>query len=98
MKCVPTLILILLPLTPFATLQAAEPTAPEGFRTIFNGKDLAGWHGLNPHVGAKLTGAERDANLEQQRADFSKHWRVENGELVNDGRRSSNYQEMTRPC
>ena len=52
--------------------RAAEPTPPEGFRALFNGRDLAGWHGLNPHSAAKLTGEEKDANLAQQRADFPK--------------------------
>ena len=68
-----------------ATTQAAEPTPPKGFRALFNGKNLAGWHGLNPHSGAKLTGEKRKANLAQQRADFGKHWTVKNGELINDG-------------
>ncbi len=66
-------------------LAMADPTPPEGFRALFNGKDLAGWHGLNPHSSAKLTGEKLEANLAQQRADFAKHWTVENGELVNDG-------------
>jgi hypothetical protein len=64
---------------------ANEPNAPPGFRAIFNGKDLTGWYGLNPHSGARLTGEKKEANLKQQRADFPKHWRIENGELVNDG-------------
>lgn len=64
---------------------AAEPTPPAGFRAIFNGKDLTGWHGLNPHGVEKLTGEKKEANLAQQRAEFPKNWTVENGELVNDG-------------
>ncbi len=68
-----------------AAVRADEPLPPEGFRAIFNGKDLTGWHGLNPHSVVKLTGKEKEANLAKQRADFSKHWTVENGELVNDG-------------
>lgn len=64
---------------------ANEPKPPEGFRAIFNGKDLTGWYGLNPHNSAKLKGEQKEANLKQQRADFSRHWRIENGELVNDG-------------
>lgn len=67
------------------TLVAAEPTPPPGFRAIFNGKDLTGWHGLNPHGVEKLTGEKKEANLAQQRAEFPKNWTVENGELVNDG-------------
>ncbi len=68
-----------------SSLHAAGPVPPEGFRALFNGKDLTGWYGLNPHSGAKLTGEKKDANLKQQRADFPKHWTVENDELVNSG-------------
>ena len=60
-------------------------TPPEGFRALFNGKDLSGWHGLNPHQGLKLTGEKKAADLAKQRVDFPLHWRVENGELVNAG-------------
>ena len=59
--------------------------APEGFRSLFNGKDLSGWHGNNPHQGLKLIGDKKAADLAKQRADFPSHWRVENGELVNAG-------------
>ncbi len=67
------------------TLAAADSTPPEGFRALFNGKDLAGWYGLNPHSVGKLEGEKKEANLKQQRADFPMHWSVENGELVNLG-------------
>ena len=67
------------------TAVAADPTPPPGFRAIFNGRDLTGWHGLNPHTAARLSGDKKQANLDQQRADFAKDWKVENGELVNDG-------------
>ena len=65
--------------------QAAEPSPPPGFRAILNGRDLTGWYGLNPHDVAQLTGEKKAANLAQQRAEFPKHWTVENGELINDG-------------
>ncbi len=65
--------------------RAEEPSPPQGFRAIFNGQDLTGWHGLNPHDAAELTGEKLDVNLAQQRADFPSHWTVENGELVNNG-------------
>jgi hypothetical protein len=64
---------------------AAEPMPPAGFRALFNGRDLTGWYGLNPHAVAKLTGEKRDASLKQQRDEFAKHWTVDNGELVNVG-------------
>lgn len=64
---------------------AADPTPPAGFRAIFNGRDLSGWQGLNPHSVAKLQGEKKDAALAKMRDEFSQHWRVENGELVNVG-------------
>jgi len=66
-------------------VRAEEPKPPAGFKAIFNGRDLTGWYGLNPHSVGKLTGEQKDANLAQQRAEFAKHWTVENGELVNQG-------------
>lgn len=66
-------------------LAADDPAPPKGFRAIFNGKDLTGWYGLNPHASAKLTGEKKEANHKQQREEFPQHWRVENGELVNNG-------------
>lgn len=68
-----------------ASLHAADNTQPAGFRALFNGKDLAGWYGWDPHSTVKLEGERKDANLKQQRAEFSQHWRVENGELINAG-------------
>ena len=67
------------------TLPLFAEALPEGFRALFNGKDLSGWHGFNPHQGLKLTGEKKAADLAKQRADFPLHWRVENEELVNAG-------------
>lgn len=72
-------------LAPSGNCQSAEPKPPKGFRAIFNGKDLTGWHGLNPHRVVKLTGEKKEAALKKQRAEFPVNWTVENGELVNDG-------------
>jgi acetyl esterase/lipase len=67
-------------------VRAVEPPSPPaGFRALFNGTDLTGWHGLNPHTVVKLQGEKLDAALKQQREEFSQHWRVENGELINAG-------------
>lgn len=67
------------------TAHAADPAPPAGFRALFNGKDLTGWYGWNPHTSVKLTGEKLEANLKQQREEFPNHWRVDNGELVNAG-------------
>ncbi|MCA8983471.1 MAG: DUF1080 domain-containing protein [Planctomycetaceae bacterium] len=67
------------------TSRAAEPKPPEGFRALFNGRDLTGWYGLNPHSVGKLEGEKKEAKLKEMRDSFASHWFVENGELVNDG-------------
>ena len=78
--------LLPLSLALFATsLHAADPAPPAGFRALFNGKDLSGWYGLNPHLSVKLEGDKKAENHAKQRAEFPQHWRVENGELVNAG-------------
>ena len=85
LRLVTRLFLTLVAVATFTMLRAAEPKPPAGFRALFNGHDLTGWHGLNPHDAAKLTGEKRDAKLAQMRTEFSSHWRVEQGELVNLG-------------
>lgn len=55
------------------------------FRPIFNGKDLSGWYGLNPHSVVKLKDEKKAEALKKMREEFAKDWKVENGELVNDG-------------
>jgi hypothetical protein len=65
---------------------------PPGFTALFNGKDLTGWHGwaihekgMTPMAFAALSMTDRTAKVAAWSADADKHWRVENGELVNDG-------------
>lgn len=59
---------------------------PPGFKALFNGKDLSGWHGLTSFDPRKtMTYPEfRDISAKSA-AQFAPHWRVENGDLVNDG-------------
>lgn len=57
-------------------------------RPLFNGTDLAGWHGqgeMDPAKLAVMNQDERAAKLKAWDADAREHWTVENGELVNDG-------------
>ena len=66
--------------------QAANP--PEGFTSLFNGRNLEGWHGMghfDPRKLWEMSDKERAEFREKNRAEFEKHWTVENGELVNDG-------------
>jgi hypothetical protein len=69
-----------------ATAPAAEP--PEGFRPIFNGRDLEGWHGMphfDPRDLAKMPEEMRKKQIAEWTEDAAKHWSVQNEELVNDG-------------
>ena len=70
----------------FARGGAVDP--PEGFRALFNGTDLSGWHGMphfDPRQLAAMSDEERQAKLDEWTADAVQHWTVENGQLVNDG-------------
>ncbi len=61
---------------------------PEGFESLFNGKDLLMWTTMetaDPRKTAALPEAERVKLLEQGNEAMNKYWRVENGEIVNDG-------------
>lgn len=61
---------------------------PEGFTALFNGKDLGGWRGLghtDPYEIAKWSEQERKEKQAAADADMRQHWKVENGEIVNDG-------------
>lgn len=71
----------------FLALAATSLAAatPAGFTPLFNGRDLAGWHGYNPHSVAKLTGEKKDAMLARMRGEFPQHWSVKDGEIHNPG-------------
>ena len=73
----------------FPCLQVLSFAQPEGFTSLFNGKNLEGWWGLdtvNPESWINLP----EEDLAQKRAnsltDINKHWRVKNQELINDGK------------
>ena len=64
------------------------PDLPDGFTALFNGRDLTGWHGrghVDPRSIWALPPAAREAQRAKDRPEFEKHWRVEDGSLVNDG-------------
>jgi hypothetical protein len=69
--------------------RADEPKAPKGFKVLFNGKNFKGWHGvqrdLDPRKLDAMPADEKAKKMAEWEADFKKHWRVENNELVNDG-------------
>ena len=58
---------------------------PEGFRSLYNGKTLGGWHTHNPHKKLPADPDKREAALKEMRGDKEKHWRTHHDEIVNDG-------------
>lgn len=84
-------------LTSFS-IQAASPAPPAGFIALFNGRDLTGWYGWgtkDPSALGALSAEDRELykkrSIEgglpgaESKEHLQAHWRVENGELVNDG-------------
>lgn len=84
-RLLPLVVLTTSLLTISAAAHAIDNQVPEGFRSLFNGQDLEGWYGNNPHVTVKAAEGEREAKIAEQQAEFKAHWSVDNGELVNDG-------------
>lgn len=81
---------------------AESTSPPSGFTALFNGKDLSGWYGWSTRDPSELwaMSAQEQASYKKQSIEgglldkkgqpiadhLNAHWRVENGELVNDGR------------
>lgn len=65
-------------------LFSAEPVDTKGLKPLFNGKDLSGWHGNNPHTTSKAKEG-REESLKKQAEAFPNHWVVKDGVLWNDG-------------
>jgi hypothetical protein len=83
-------LIVLTTLAVVSQAHADEPKPPEGFTALFSGNDLSGWHGrqgdFNPYKLAAMTEGERKGLLEKWTEEAKKHWKVEKGELVSDGR------------
>ena len=68
---------------------SAQSDAPEGFESLFNGKDLTGWFAMktaDPRKFAALSQEEQDATVAQLEKETSNSWRVEDGTIINDGK------------
>ena len=84
----------LLALALFATIHSSNVVAnaseiPAGFSPLFNGTDLSGWWGCETEDPAKwkaLPAEQLAAKKTASLTDIQAHWRVENGELINDGK------------
>ena len=97
-----TLTLTLLLATAALTGCKDQNSPPPGFTALFNGNDLSGWYGWgtqDPTDLEKMTPEERaaykkksieggllDAKGNDKGDHVNAHWKVEKGELVNDGK------------
>ena len=90
MRIATVAVLAILGLMILGTSQAAgQAAAPAGFTALFNGKDFTGWHGMgnsDPRKVWALTDEERAKKFADSMEDVNKNWRIENGEVVNDGK------------
>lgn len=87
-RCTCWAVLVLLA-SSVGSLYAADNTPPNGFTALFNGKDFTGWHGVgteDPRKMQALSPEERAERYKASLADLEAHWKVDNGELVNDGK------------
>lgn len=67
----------------------AQNQPPENFKALFNGRDLTGWQGgstFDPAKLAAMSETERGEKIAKWTATMQEHWRVEQGELINDGK------------
>ena len=67
---------------------SADIDPPQGFTSLFNGKDLSGWYGWstkNPEELWGMSDEERAKYQAESRKDIHQHWTIEGDEIVNDG-------------
>lgn len=83
------LTLLLVALSTSAAAWSAENEPPAGFRALFNGRDLSGWHGqksVDPQKLAAMSTYDRARKIVTDTDDALEHWSVDGGELINDGK------------
>ena len=61
----------------------------DAFQPIFNGENLDGWYAIktyDPRSLSKMDSAAKAKRIADAKANTSEFWRVENGEIINDGK------------
>ncbi len=69
--------------------QPSKVRTPAGFTALFNNHDLSGWWGADtedPRKYIALSPEDFKKKHDGSLSDIHQHWRVENDELVNDGK------------
>jgi hypothetical protein len=77
--------------------QATTNSAPAGFESLFNGRDLTGWLGLvsTPPKRTKLTAEELAAAQEKANETVLPHWSAADGVLTFDGAKGEGFNLCT---
>ena len=66
----------------------AQNSPPAGFEPLFNGSDLNGWFAMpteDPRKFSALSKEEQAAKIDKLEKATTKTWRVEAGQIINDG-------------
>ena len=87
-QLLPSIVLPLLLLFPASALGENLPVPPDGFTLLFNGQNLSGWCGREQVDPAEFQGLKEAERANRQRkadASLREHWRVADGEIINDG-------------
>src|SRR6516162_7649763 len=67
--------------------QAKDNTPPQGFKALFNGKDLTGWQGsIDPKTRSKLDPEKLATKQKEVNDKVLPHWQIVDGILINDGK------------
>ncbi len=76
--------LALLSLLIDGVLAQGNSAVPEGFKPLFNGENLDGWHG-RPHLDPRKWNEVASSQRDEWNKDMAAHWTIKEGVLVNDG-------------
>ena len=71
-----------------AEVRSEDNVPPKGFKALWDGKTFSGWHGMghfDPRELKKMSKQALDTKRALDDQDLLTHWKIEKGELVNDG-------------
>ena len=85
-------LLAVIALSQLASPLAAQIKAPEGFTSLYNGKDLTGWWGASTEDPAKYMAMspedfakKREASITNPKDGINAHWKADGEDIHNDG-------------
>lgn len=67
-----------------ATAQDGVRSGPDGFTSLFDGKDFKGWHG-RPHLDPRQWEATEQEKKDEWQEEVQQHWSIKDGVIINDG-------------